>query len=478
LDPQARIAELEAARAADAALIAKLEAENRELRQTVAQLGEKIAELTARLSQNSRNSNRPPSADPPGVPGGKGRKGKGSKKNRGGQRGHKGRHRELVPEDQVSEIKDHFPKECESCWQPLPAKPDPNPQRFQTTEIPPIKPHVVEHRYHTVKCTCGHTTSARPDQNVLGSPFGPRLMALVAMFIGVYHLSRRSVVTVLADVLGVRISLGAVSSIEARVSEAVEPAVEEAWVKARDAPVKHADGTTWKQGGELLALWTLATKGVTVFKVLANGTKKTLAALFGELKGILVSDRATALNFWAMEQRQICWAHLLRKFVSFSESSGKAGAVGRELLQCVTLVFDYWHGYQDGHLSREKLVEIMAPLQSHIEALLTRASKSGIKQVAGSCKDILNHASALWTFVTTPGVEPTNNHAERELRGFVLWRKSCFGSNSERGNLFAERLMTVAHTARKQNRHVLGFLTECCEASRSKRPGPSLFTTA
>jgi transposase len=262
------------------------------------------------------------------------------------------------------------------------------------------------------------------------------------------------------------------------VSTVLEPAVEEAWAKARDAPVKHTDGTTWKCAGELVALWTLATKGVTVFKVLANGTRKTLEALFGELKGILISDRATALNFWAMDRRQICWAHLLRKFVSFSERAGKASAIGRELLQCVVLMFDYWHSYKDGHVSREKLVDLMSPLQSHIESLLDRASKSGIKHVAGSCQDILKHAQALWTFVTTPGVEPTNNHAERELRAFVLWRKRSFGSNSERGNLFAERVMTVAHTARKQNRHVLEFLTECCEASRKGRPGPSLFATA
>jgi transposase len=72
-------------------------------------------------------------------------------------------------------------------------------------------------------------------------------------------------------------------------------------------------------------------------------------------------------------------------------------------------------------------------------------------------------------------VEPTNNHAERELRAFVLWRKRCFGAQSDRGNEFAERVMTVAHTARKQNKNVLAFLTSCCEARLAKTPVPSLF---
>jgi transposase len=64
------------------------------------------------------------------------------------------------------------------------------------------------------------------------------------------------------------------------------------------------------------------------------------------------------------------------------------------------------------------------------------------------------------------------------LRAFVLWRRRSFGSQSERGNRFAERIMTVAHTARKQNKHVLSFLTECCDAHRSGMPAPSLFATA
>jgi len=98
--------------------------------------------------------------------------------------------------------------------------------------------------------------------------------------------------------------------------------------------------------------------------------------------------------------------------------------------------------------------------------------------VAGSCANILEHRAALWTFVDAGCVEPTNNHAERELRAFVLWRKRCFGTQSERGNLFAERLMTVAHTARKQRKDVLAFLTACCQAQLDGIRAPSLFAAA
>ena len=91
----------------------------------------------------------------------------------------------------------------------------------------------------------------------------------------------------------------------------------------------------------------------------------------------------------------------------------------------------------DGKLDRERFVLWMAPVRQQVEAALQRAVAAGLEDVSGSCADILVHAQALWTSVESPGVEPTNNHAERELRAFVLWRKRSFGTQSERGNLFA-----------------------------------------
>jgi transposase len=251
--------------------------------------------------------------------------------------------------------------------------------------------------------------------------------------------------------------------------------VDEAWQRVGEAKVKHTDGTPWLHAGAVVSLWTIATSMATVFKIVANGSKEVLQPLYGALEGILVSDRAKALNFWAMERRQVCWAHLLRKFVSFAEREGPAAAFGRELLDYTGLVFEYWHGYRDGVLTREQMQLAMAPVRQQLEALLHRAVAADIERLSGSCKDILAHQPALWTFVDHDGVEPTNNHAERELRAFVLWRKRSFGSQSERGNRFAERLMTVAHTTRKQNRNMLELLTACCRAQLARTPAPSLF---
>jgi transposase len=117
----------------------------------------------------------------------------------------------------------------------------------------------------------------------------------------------------------------------------------------------------------------------------------------------------------------------------------------------------------------------MAPVRKQMEARLQRAVDAGIELVSGSCDDILAHRQALWTFLSRDDVEPTNNHAEQEIRDFVLWRKRSFGAQSERGHRYAERVMTVAHTARKQNKNVFSFLTACCEAHLANATTPSLF---
>ncbi len=475
MDAERRIADLEAQLVAKDELISARDAR-------IAELERKLAELAERVGRHSGNSNAPPSTDSPAARANRGKKRKKAKgaRGRGGQPKHRGTHRELLPPEQVDDVVDFYPSHCEKCCETLPQTPDPDAKRYQMTELPAFEPHTTEYRRHAVRCPCcRHSTRAPYDSDrIPASPFGPRLMSVVALLTGVYHLSRRKTVELLGDVVGVDISLGAVSSVEARVSDAVEEPAHEAWRRVSKAKIKHTDGTTWFQAGVALSLWVIATAAATVFKIVANGQAKTLKPLFGGLRGILVSDRATALGFWAMERRQVCWAHLLRKFVSFAERDGPAGEFGRGLLDYAGIMFEYWHDHRDGKLDRDTFRAWMAPVREQFEALLERAAASGIRPLAGSCADMLAHRAALWTFVDQLGVEPTNNHAERELRAFVLWRKRSFGSQSERGNRFAERLMTIAHTARKQKKNVLEFLTACCVARIDGGEAPSLFESA
>jgi transposase len=454
----------------------------------VAKLTEQVQLLVEKLGQDSSNSHLPPSSDGPGAAqrgqgrGGRSNKAKDkkNKRKRGGQKGHRGAHRELMPAQQVDKVIDMYPESCACCAGALHKTPDSNPRRHQMIDLSPFAPYVTEFRRHEVQCgRCDHRTRAAYDkERIPSSPFGSRLTAVVVMLTGVYHLSRDQTRQLLMELFGIKISTGTISAMEARTSEALVAAVAEAQQEVDNADVKHADGTSWLLAGITMSLWTLATAAATVYKIFKDGRRETIQPWFGKLVGILVSDRATVFGFWAMALRQICHAHLIRRFVSFSQRDGPAGAIGRELLDLSALVFEYWHGFKAGQLTRDELQAWLSPVQRQFEAVLQRAVAADIRGVSGSCADMLAHKGALWTFVTREGVEPTNNHAELMLRPLVLWRRRSFGCQSERGLRFVERVMTVTFTARKQGKNVLDFLEACVTAKRDGTTPPTLLAAA
>ena len=137
-------------------------------------------------------------------------------------------------------------------------------------------------------------------------------------------------------------------------------------------------------------------------------------------------------------------------------------------------MFAALHRVRDGTLSRAQFQTAMRPRRRRVEQWLRRGAACGHRKTAATCRDILGLAPALWTFVDVPGVEPTNNAAERALRPAVLWRKGCFGTHSTQGSRFVERMLTVAATLRQQHRNVVDYVTHACVAALHGDSAPSL----
>ena len=286
--------------------------------------------------------------------------------------------------------------------------------------------------------------------------FGPRLQAIVADCTGVYRLSKRTTEELLGDLFGVPMALGSVTACEQAMSGTVAARVAEAHAYVLQQPVVHADETGWREARGRAWLWVAAT------------------ALLGEFGGILVTDRWCAYNRWKTRMRQVCWAHLIREFTAFSERSGEAGRIGTALLDSAKQMFDWWYRVRDGTLARSSFQEYMKPLRRRVRALLEEGTSCDHGKTAGTCREILKLERALWTFVRVPGVEPTNNAAERAIRPGVLWRKGSFGTHSPAGSRFVERMMTVAATLKQQKRSIIDYLTHAAEAALRGVPAPSL----
>jgi len=113
-------------------------------------------------------------------------------------------------------------------------------------------------------------------------------------------------------------------------------------------------------------------------------------------------------------------------------------------------------------------------VRAEVHSLLERGAASACPKTAGTCREVLAVEPSLWTFAAIPGVEPTNNAAERALRHAVCWRKTSYGTDSEAGSRLAERVLTVVASCRQQGRDVLGYLMEAVQAARTGTTPPAL----
>ena len=457
--------------------LATLQAENAALRAQNAALQARIRDLEARLGQDSSNSSRPPSSDPPQAqprP-----KAPPSGRKRGGQPGHRGAFRALLPVEQVDDVVVVVPEVCRQCGQLFPetaARRRGRVWRHQVVELLPLAVRVTEYQMATQPCpACGKRTRADLPVGVSRRPFGPRLTAVVALLSGRYRLSRREVRQLLQDLWQVRLSLGAVVRQEQVQSTALAPVVDEARAAVQQADVVNLDETGWRQEQQRAWLWTVVTATITVFRIDRRRSGAAVDTLLGAgFTGVVGSDRWAAYNRFSAERRALCWAHLKRAFQSLMDRGGEAEPVGRWGLAEIERLFALWRRFRAGEFDRQELQRRLIPLQARLGRLLRRGRENPDHKVAALCRDLSKRWAALWTFARVDGVEPTNNGAERALRPAVLWRKGSFGSDSEAGSRFAERLLTAVASCRQQGRLLLPFLVAAVEAAPRGCSPPSL----
>jgi transposase len=398
-----------------------------------------------------------------------------STRKRGGQPGHPGTTLQLRPVAEVDELHVCQPTHCAGCGSPLTGS-DPSPLRHQVTELPPITSTVTEYQLHALRCRqCGMVTRAPFPEGVPERVFGPRLQALVAVLSGAYRLSKRNIQQLLADCWGVELALGSISALECATSEALQEPVAEARRFVQQQPVAHVDETGWREANQRAWLWTAVTEAVTVFLIRCSRGSQVAKELLGAaFAGIVVSDRWSGYRWVPLKGRQLCWAHLIREFRQLAEAGGSAAAIGEALGMCARQLFHWWHRVRDGTLQRSSFCVYVAQLRLEVRALLREGAVCDDHKGAALCHSLLQHEPALWTFVCSEGVDPTNNAAERALRPVVLWHKGSFGTQSRAGSDFVERILTVIATLRRQQRNVLDYITTACEAALHHDPAPSL----
>jgi transposase len=445
----------------------------------IAELEKKVQELSAqvaRLSKNSANSSKPPSSDivkppkPPATGGGK--------RHLGGQMGHPRHERTPFAPDQINQTVDYRPDRCPDCRTRLRPLKRP-PRTLQQVELPETPLVVTEHRAHAAWCPrCRRIHyAAWPPEVEKGGLVGPRLSALIAYLKGVGHCSFSTTARFCRDVLGLSLSRGQLAKVVGKASVAMRPAYETLAARLPEEPYLNVDETGHKENGDGLWTWVFRARLYTLFKIdPSRGSEVLIDALGREFAGVLGCDYFSAYRKYMGDFDvlvQFCLAHLIRDVKFLVDLPDKVTAhYGRRLLEELRRLFHVIH--------RRELMPA-ARFQRALERARDRVLKVGQRapprtEAQNLANRFRQHGRAYFRFITTPGIEPTNNLAEQAIRFVVQDRHVTQGTRSPRGRRWCERIWTATATCAQQNRSVFEYLHQTLVAHFAGRPTPSLLS--
>jgi len=429
-----------------------------------------------RAGKNSSNSSKPPSSDivkppksnPPGA----------GKRRPGGQPGHPMHDPPLFAAAQVQARQDYVLERCPVCGGPVELT-DNAPHVLQKVELLEQVPWTVsEHRAHA--CFCGHCQHLHyapwPAEVERGGMLGPKLLALIAYLKGVMHASFSTIRRHFQDVLHLPISRGRLAKAVDQVSRILQWAHQELGRQLPDQASVRVDETGHKDRGKRHWTWCFRAQLFTWFHIDASRSSQVLLAVLGQdFAGVLSCDYFSAYRKYMGDAEvlvQFCLAHLIRDLKYLAGLSHRPTAdYGQGLLEQLRLLFQAIH--QNAGADPEELRPILEQISLRIIHLATHAVPASPEAKAMS-RRFTKHGQAYFQFITTPGIEPTNNLAEQAIRFVVIDRHITQGTRGDKGQRWCERIWTVLATCAQQGRSALEFLTQTTTAWAHGKPCPSL----
>jgi len=428
------------------ARIAKLEAENQALRLENKALKIENGKLREKLGLNSSNSSIPSSREMYKLERNKEKSGRGI----GGQVGHEGITRKRIAPTEVIRI--NLPDMCECGGKICKSK---VPYIKQKIDLPKIEPIVQEYQLEHGRCNrCGARKSAVLPEDVTNDVFGPRVKAVAAALTGFYKNSKSEVSKIFKDVFNLDISISSISNNEAKVAEKCEKTYQEVEQEASRSKILHIDETSHYKKGKIGWAWIFASKTASFLKLTDFRNKKVLEnSGFDRNNNIIVTDRYAVYNYFSEKNRQICWAHLARDFKRFEHSWNlEVKIIGCYLSQVAKELFALKKALLNEQIDVLRFLRRAKKLKKRTCRYLKEIYwVPDATQASKVAKNLLRSERMMWKFLDDPvNIPLTNNHAEQQLRHYVIYRKNSYFTQSDRGNAFLERVISLYLTW-KQN---------------------------
>lgn len=473
--------------------IARLRERNAQLEARVAALEAENARLAAQLAgarKHSGNSSKPPSSDvvkPPPRRGSNSRK-----RRRGGQPGHPRQTRALLPPEQIDRVVTHQVERCPVQGTVL--RPSATTQRIvQQAELVAKPIEITQHELHgswCARCQSWHWPEL-PAAVQAGGLLGPRLSALAGYVKSQLHVSYTGVADLFATVLGLPVCRGYLAKVLQKVSRAVSPPVDELVEALPLQPWLNVDETGHKDQGQSFWTWCFRAPQFVVFKIAARRSSAVLLEVLGrEFQGVLGCDFFSAYRKYMGQCSclvQFCLAHLIRELKFLAEHPNTlVQAYGQEVLAAVRRLFKVIHqkdelspaAFATALVNARRLVVRAATQTEGLSPFKWVRQRIPEYRIIETMADrFRRYGEQYFTFITTPGVAPTNNLAEQAIRFVVIDRRVTQGTRGHRGQRTCERLWTVIGTCRLQGRSVFDYLVQAVTAFFQGKSPPSLLPT-
>lgn len=439
---------------------------------------ERIEKLERRLGQSSRNSSRAPSTDRPDQRREEPKRQRKGGRKQGAQDGHEGAGRGLDADPDA--IVEHRPAACRKCGRQLSGdeRVVGRPARHQVIELPETAVVTTEHQCLKVVCRdCATHTRAELPAGVESGAFGPRLRATVVM-LAVMLLSRRATVALLRDMFGARISVGSVQRILEQASDALKAPWEAIQAAVQAADVAHADETSWRRAGQRIWLWAALSATACCYRIDPTRARPAAKALLGSFDGLLICDRYSVYDFIDPSKRQACLSHLARNYQALAERDGACGEHGQRI---GALIDDVIRADTKARAGGQTLCWHEGPLGEIHDRLMDAVEageRSRTPDLARLCTTVLDIWPTVWNFTEHPDAEATNNRCERAIRHAVLWRKTSLGTQTDAGDRFVERILSIRQTCQLNQQPLHGYLTDVHNARLAGDPIPTPSLTA
>jgi transposase len=451
-----------------------------------ATLKQELAELQARLTQveaelaaakkNSRNSSKPPSSDFVKKP--KAQPKDGSKRKIGGQPGHPLHERTPFADEDV-DYTDFHCIECPDCHGPVvPSKEPPKVLQQIDLVVPSEMISIVGFRSHSCWCDkCQQSYYAPIDEAKRRAGLvGTRLTTLIAYLKGACHCSYATIRKFIQAMFNIELSDGLLAKLICKTSDSLDKAYQElAFLLPKEAWL-NVDETGHKDNGKAMWTWCFRASLFTLFKIDKSRGSDVLIDMLGvEFNGILGCDYFSAYRKYMKDFGvlvQFCLAHFLRDVRFLVEHPHtKNQAYGKRVLECLRTLFGVIHHRDEYTKAGFQIALQNAGDELWAEVVYRVPSTAEAQNLADRFR---NHGASYVRFITTPGIEPTNNLAEQAIRFVVIDRKITQGTRGEKGQRWLERIWTVMATCAQTGRNVFEFLHGSISAYFADQPPPTL----